>query len=549
MEQVKSILCAALGFLCLTVVGGIGFIWKMYHNQQELYSMMNGLVGERGQVASSIDVNQPIIQRVVSQSQVWRPVQKKVKDTVVQIFAQTAEFNMLEPYKAPTQKTSRGSGFFIRYEGNVCLITNAHVINQAKAIWFQVPSMGKQFLDAEIKGISPDHDLALLQLTNESSSRIEKELGKIPALELGDSDLVRRSDEVMALGYPLGQQSLKSTTGVISGREQHMIQMSAAINPGSSGGPLLNSNGDVIGVNFAGVVGAQNVGYIIPINDLKIILPDLYEIPLLRKPFLGVLYNNATESLTEFLGNPKPGGCYVIEVVKGSTLYKAGVQRGDMIYAINGHKLDMYGEMNVPWSEDKVSIVDYVSRLSVGQDVHLVVYRNGHRKTMNVKFSQTELPPIRTVYPGFEDIDYEVVAGMVIMPLTINHIQILAQGASGLAKYAEIKNQTEPQLVVTHIFSTSELYKSRTLSLGATINEVNGVKVRTLEDLRGAFKSGVGNKFLTIKASDHIMRSSENVFVALPFEKVLAQEEQMAKDYHYPLSDTVKQLLKSTKTV
>lgn len=79
MEQVKSILCAALGFLCLTVVGGIGFIWKMYHNQQELYSMMNGLVGERGQVASSIDVNQPIIQRVVSQSQVWRPVQKKLK--------------------------------------------------------------------------------------------------------------------------------------------------------------------------------------------------------------------------------------------------------------------------------------------------------------------------------------------------------------------------------------------------------------------------------------------------------------------------------------
>ena len=85
--------------------------------------------------------------------------------------------------------------------------------------------------------------------------------------------LVRRSDEVLALGYPLGQQSLKSTTGVISGREQHLIQMSAAINPGNSGGPLLNVNGEVVGINSAIIQGAQNVGYIIPINDLKMRLP------------------------------------------------------------------------------------------------------------------------------------------------------------------------------------------------------------------------------------------------------------------------------------
>lgn len=540
MNYNKLLFFVALTVLCGAMAGGIKVIWSIYYNHQELQLMVESLVRENNELANHIDVNQPIVQKIVAKSEIWRPVQEQVKDTVVQIFAQSAEFNMLEPYKTPEQKTARGSGFFINSDGEI--VTNAHVINQAKAIWIQIPSLGKRFIDAELVGVSPDRDLALLRLTADSLSLVKQELGRISYLTLGDSDKVRRSDEVLALGYPLGQESLKSTTGVISGREQYMIQMSAAINPGSSGGPLLNAEGEVVGINFAGIVSAQNVGYIIPINDLKIILPDLHKVSLLRKPFLGVLYNNATEHLTEFLGNPLPGGCYVIEVVKGSTLYKAGVQRGDMIYEINGHKIDMYGEMNVPWSEDKISIVDYVSRLSIGQDVRLVVYRNGTRKIMTVKFSQTELPPIRTVYPGFEEIDYEVVAGMVIMPLTINHIQILGQGASGLARYAEMKNQTEPKLVVTHIFTTSELYKTRTLSLGATLNEVNGMKVCTLEDLRNALKSGIGKKFLTIKASDNIMRSSENVFVALPLQTVLKQEDKMARDYHYPKSRTVQDL-------
>ena len=88
---------------------------------------------------------------------------------------------------------------------------------------------------------------------------------------------------------------------------------------------------------------------------------------LLRKPFLGVLFNNATDSLTEYLGNPQPGGCYVVEVVPGSTLDKAGIKRGDMIYEINGNRLDIFGEMNVPWAEDKVSLVDYVRAFRLGK--------------------------------------------------------------------------------------------------------------------------------------------------------------------------------------
>src|SRR5690606_31236739 len=122
---------------------------------------------------------------------------------------------------------------------------------------------------------------------------------------------------------------------------------------------------------------------------------------LLRKPFLGIVFNNATDALTEYLGNPAPGGAYIVEVVSNSTLDKAGVKRGDMLYEINNHRLDIFGEMRVPWSEDKVSLIDYVSRISIGEEIKLVVYRNGERKELKAIFEQAESQGVSEFYPGY----------------------------------------------------------------------------------------------------------------------------------------------------
>lgn len=498
-------------------------------------------------LAKQIDIPTQIVERVVSDTTLWRPIQEKVEDTVVQIFAQVTEFDMLQPYRTPQQYSTAGSGFFINDHGD--LITNAHVVNQARSVWIQIPSLGRRIIDVEVIGMTPDRDLALLRVKPESLDMIKKVLGKIPHLELGDSDQVYRSDEVLALGYPLGQQSLKSTTGVVSGREQHMVQISAAINPGSSGGPLLNAAGQVVGINAAGITEAQNVGYAIPINDLKIVLPDLYKTKLLRKPFLGILYNNASDALAEYLGNPDQGGCYIVEVVKGSTMYKAGVKPGDMLYSINGHDLDYYGDMIVPWSEDKISIVDYVSRIPAGEKVHVVVYRNGQRKEFTMTFDVTELPPIRKVYPGYELIDCEVGAGMVVMQLTINHIQGMEKAVPGIVKFAEVRHQNEPVLLITHIFADSQLYRTRTVTPGSTINEVNGVKVTTLDEYRQALAKCKNQKFLTIRASDNMMRVSDNLLVVLPMDKVLDEEVYLSRDYHYPMSSFMKDLLEERAQV
>lgn len=526
----------------LVIVPVIGFgCFLVYKEQKVVSDAIVQMHNANLELAKQVDIPSQIVEKVVSKTVLWRPIQEQVKDTVVQVFAQVAEFDMLQPYRTPQQYAVSGSGFFINDQGD--LITNAHVINQARSVWIQIPSLGRRIIDVEVIGMTPDRDLALLRVKPASLEIIKSALGGVPYLMLGDSDLTRRSDEVLALGYPLGQQSLKSTTGVVSGHEQHMIQISAPINPGSSGGPLLDEQGNVIGINAAGITEAQNVGYAIPVNDLKIVLPDLYKSKLLRKPFLGILYNNASESLTEYLGNPQPGGCYIAEVVKGSTLFKAGVKQGDMLYDINGHQLDMYGDMSVPWSEDKISIIDYVSRIPAGDQVRLVIYRNGERKEFDVAFDLTELPAIRKVYPGYEEIDYEVFAGMVVMQLTINHIHIMEKMVPGLVKYAEVKNQSEPVLLITHIFADSQLYRMRTVTPGSTINELNGVKVSTLDQLRTVLQNSATSKFLTIKASDNLMRVSDNLLVVLPWDRVLEEEILLSHDYHYPISPTVKGLL------
>ena len=458
-----------------------------------------------------------VSESAVTSAQLWRPVQDRVRDTVIQLFAQVSAIDLLEPYKAPQQGTACGSGFFINDEGYV--ITNAHVVISAKTIWGQVPSLGKRIIDMDVIGISPERDLALLRVTQEGREIITKELGGIPYLPLGDSDLVRRSDDVLALGYPLGQQSFKSTNGIISGHEHHLIQMSAPINPGSSGGPLLNLKGEVIGINSSGITEAQNVGYAIPVNALKTILNDLYEVKILRKPFLGVRFNNSTETLTKFLGNPLPGGCYVIETVKGSPLEKAGVMRGDMIYEINGHAVDMYGDMSVPWSEDKISIIDYPLRLSIGDTVNIVVFRKGQKKIFTVTFDLLEPQAIRSIYPGYETIDYEIFGGMVVQELNVNLIRLLGEHASGLRKYAEFKYQSEPVLIITHVFPDTQLYRGRNMPLGATLNEINGTKVKTLEEFRKVIKNGATREYFTIAAADNGTREAETIFIVLSMNK------------------------------
>ncbi len=475
----------------------------------------------------------------------WSAMQSQFKDAVVQVFSQVNEFNWLEPYKTPNQSEMMGTAFFINQEGD--LITNAHVVDQAILVTIQVPSVGKRRFQVEVIGASPDRDLALLRLKKEDIPALKKELkvSKLPSIEMGDSDAIHRGDKLMAVGYPLGQQGLKSTTGVVSGREhlmgQYFIQISAPINKGNSGGPSLDNKGYVIGVNTAGIQAAQNVGYIIPVNEVKLFLEQIgnmstsHKPKLLRRPYMGIFFNNANDNITAFLKNPPPGGLYVVDVAKGGPFEKIGVQAGDMIYKIDDYAVDIYGEMTVPWSkEDRISIVDYVGRLKFGHKIRIEYYRNGVLKKASFTLTPSK-SPIRRMYPGYEKIDYEVLAGFVIMPVTLNHVLLLAQYAHELMLYTDVKKQAEPALMITHVMLNSPASRSRTVGAGGIIAQVNGQEVKTLDDLRAAIALSTKSGYLTIKTTD-------NQFATLPLQEVMQDESRLSGTYFYPLSQSYKAL-------
>jgi serine protease Do len=479
---------------------------------------------------------------LIKRAEDWAGVQDAVGNAVVQVFAQVSEFNWVEPYRTDEQHENRGSGFLINADGY--LITNAHVVHEAKRVWIHMPALGQHNIHALIVGFCPERDIALLRINPSDLEKVREQLGAIPFVTFGNSDLVRRTDPILALGYPLGQYRLKSTTGVVSGREsgsgQAFLQITAPVNPGSSGGPLLNMDGQVIGITIAGFIEAQNVGYAIPINELTMILEDLYTQRLVRRPMLGARFIFSCDDKAQYFGNPRPSGLYISRILPGSPLEKAGVQVGDMLYELNGFPIDAYGDTSAPWGADRTSIYDLIARIKVGETVQLGVYRAGERKNFTFTAELMPLYPIRQIYPDYEPVEYEIIGGLVVMELRDNHIPYLFDRAPELIRYYAPEHKTEAKLVITHVMPGSLAHQLRTLAAGDILQEVNSKEVHTLDNFRRLVRKSIQTGFLTLK-------TRRDVFAVFALKRVLDDEARLSSDLTYPISPLVTQLVKLVK--
>jgi serine protease Do len=280
---------------------------------------------------------------------------------------------------------SLGSGFVISPDGYI--VTNNHVIEDVDSI--KVAFADGTEMEAEVVGRDPKTDLALI--------RVEAE--DLFHLPLGDSSVVRPGDWVVAIGNPFGLEHTV-TAGIVSAKHRIIgqgsyddyIQTDAAINPGNSGGPLLNLSGEVIGINTAINPRANTIGFAVPVNMAKEILPQLRAQGHVTRGWLGVVIQPVTPELKEHLDLEETRGALVSRVIPDGPAADAGIERGDVIVEFDGRPID-------DWNE----LPRVVAATPVEKKVKVVVMHEGRRKSHRVRVGELEDPEAQKLAAAEEE--------------------------------------------------------------------------------------------------------------------------------------------------
>jgi serine protease Do len=268
-----------------------------------------------------------------------------------------------------------GSGFVVDAKG--LILTNNHVVENAEKITVKF-SDDKEF-SAKVVGRDPKTDIAVIQITEGK--------GGFPVAPLGDSSSLKVGEWVVAMGSPFGLDNTL-TAGVVSakGRQigagpyDNFIQTDASINPGNSGGPLVNLRGEVVGINtaiFSRSGGNMGIGFAIPIDLVKEILPELIKTGKVTRGWLGVSIQTVTPELAASLGLEKSRGALVASVSEGSPAAEAGIKIGDVIVEYNGKPVENSSQLPI-----------LVARTQVGKSAKVTVIRDNKRMPLTVKVGE-----------------------------------------------------------------------------------------------------------------------------------------------------------------
>ena len=266
-----------------------------------------------------------------------------------------------------------GSGFVISTDGYI--LTNYHVINGATSI--KVAFVDGKTYDAKLVGGEESNDIAVLKV----------DVSDLPAVKLGDSDNLVVGEQVSTIGNPLGELTFSITSGYLSAKDRsitmengdvmNMLQTDTAINSGNSGGPLFNMFGEVVGITSAkyssgsnGNASVEGLGFAIPLNDVKDMVTDIMEKGYVTgKPSLGLVTNPVSSDATQRYGIP--AGAYVEGVLSGAAAEKAGIQKGDVITAVDDTAVTSSNQLT-----------SAVKNYKAGDTVNFTLYRDGKSQTV-----------------------------------------------------------------------------------------------------------------------------------------------------------------------
>lgn len=320
---------------------------------------------------------------ILQESELIANIAEDVGQSVVSI---TAEIQSGGFFGSFTQ-AGAGTGIILTEEG--LLVTNKHVVPENPSALSIVLSDGREFDDIEVIGRDPFNDIAFLKINGASGLKTAK---------LGDSSVMRVGERVVAIGNALGQFENTVTSGIISGlgrpviagefgdseQLQNLFQTDTAINPGNSGGPLVNMSGEIIGINTAVAGDAENIGFAIPINDVKPGIASVQDSGRLVRPYLGVRYIAITDDVAEEFDLSVKRGAYIVSdanssaIIGGSPAEKAGLREEDIIVKVEGDEIN-----------EKSPLVTLVSKHAVGETINLTVIRSdGNEEVVQVTLEE-----------------------------------------------------------------------------------------------------------------------------------------------------------------
>ena len=380
-RPLSNILSGVLGGLIVLVVGAV--------------LISTGVIdtGDTKTVVRQVTTTQPTGDSTGSEGRSVRDIYSQEGRGVAYISAHGVTSDSNSPFGLPQEGDATGSGFVVDKDGYI--LTNAHVVEGADSVDVSFDENGDS-VPAEVKGIDRSSDLAVLKVD-------PAKVKNLTAIPLGDSSKAQVGDPVIAVGNPFGL-SRTVTTGIVSGLQRqiqapngftisNVIQTDASINPGNSGGPLLDANGRVIGINSqiatGGGQGSVGIGFAVPINTAKKLLPDLKAGETIQRAYLGVQMQGVTKQLADDLNLASDHGALIVEVTPNSPADKAGLRGGrtqtssgvaaggDLIVAIDGKEM-----------RDEDAVATAVADHRPGDKVDIEYYRGNDKKTVTVELSK-----------------------------------------------------------------------------------------------------------------------------------------------------------------
>ncbi|HSE82043.1 MAG TPA: trypsin-like peptidase domain-containing protein [Gaiellaceae bacterium] len=297
------------------------------------------------------------------------------------------------PFLGQEPSSTLGSGFVVDRDGY--LVTNYHVIENAQEV--EVNFSGDDRVPATVVGSDPSTDLAVL--------KIDAQARALTPLPLGNSDAVRVGDAVVAIGNPYGLER-SATAGIVSALQRNItapngftidkvIQIDAPINRGNSGGPLLNGNGEVIGVNSqieSETGGNVGIGFAVPVNTVREVVSQIKEHGKVEHAYLGVEMQSITDELAETFRLPVEEGVLVVNVVDGSPADEAGLEGGDRQVIVDGTSYVLGGDIVTAANGESMTSPDelrtMIMGMAPGDPLSLEIQRGDSQRTVNVTLGQ-----------------------------------------------------------------------------------------------------------------------------------------------------------------